>query len=731
MRVRALLLAMSLALGAVAAVADPGAPMIEDEVAILRLEDRRAEFAPFLEFLESPRAKTRARACLALGRTFGPAPADTAHADVHAALATRLREDPSPEVRREAAFTLGLLQTQRAATALAACLVSRAERDPHVRAAAAEGLGRCGLDAHPAAMRIALADPRVIVIDAALLAVWKGSRPLHVDQILRLADYPNSEVRWRAAYALMRSLGAPPSGRTPVPGGARLSAVQRGAIFERMLALSEDPDVRVKLQALRVLGRLGDDELALHDRAVDALREATGHRDARVRVEALRGLGALLAETNDAPQITALLADPHGHVRITAIQAAGRVFATPALARLLVSALVSPSTWERAIALRALTDRAREEQLWDQTLHLIDRAADDTAWEVRYTAAELLADVWRVHRDSVRAGGLVHEVGGELLDALLTRFVHDDPKVAKAVVPSWVLTQEAQDLLSAIDPFLRSDDEILRTMTLHGLGECFAPETAIPGAESAAAAVLDRVKPLRNDPSTDVRGALITCLGALMNGGQRMPAAALLTSIATEDPERLIRNAAIDQLRSNVREDDPWRDRLDSLTAGPQATDWDMAAYRMAFSTAVTAREAVLELDSGALRIALLGRDAPLTVYNFVQLAERGYFDNGRWHRVVPDFVVQDGCPRGDGWGGPGHTIRCEINHHPYTMGAFGMALSGKDTGGSQFFLTLSEQPHLDGRYTVFGRLAGGTELMQRVGQGDVIRRVRIIYAQQ
>ncbi len=731
MRIPALLLAIPFALCAVPGTADPRTPPLEDEVAILRMEDRRADFAAFAKFLDSPRAETRARACLALGRTFGPAHADTGHADVHEALATALRGDPSPEVRREAAFALGLMQTEQAATVLAACLTSRAERVPDVRAAAVEGLGRCGPDDYPAAMRIALADPQRIVIDAALLAVWKGSRPSHVDQILQLAGDARVEVRWHAAYALMRSLGAPPSGRTPVPGGTDLTAAQRNAVFERMLALSKEQDVRVKLQALRALGRLGDDEAALHDRAADALREATGHRDARVRVAALRGLGALLAETDDAPQVSALLGDPHGHVRVTAIQAAGRVFSTPTLGKLLAPAMSSRSTWERSTALRALAERAREDHLLIETFQFIDRAAEDDAWEVRFTAADLLAGLWRARRDSARAGGLVHEVGGELLDDVLTHFVHDDPKVAKAVVSSWVLSQEARDLLSAIDPFLRSDDEILRAMTLSGLGECFAPETAIPGAESAAAAVLDRVKPLRNDPSTDVREALITCLGALMNGGQRMPAAALLKSIATEDPERLIRSAAINQLRSNVREDDPWRDRLDSLTAGPQATDWDMAAYRMAFSTAIMAREAVLELDSGALRIALLGRDAPLTVYNFVQLAEQGTFDNGRWHRVVPDFFVQDGCPRGDGCGGPGHTIRCEINHHPYGVGAVGMALSGKDTGGSQFFLTLSEQPHLDGRYTVFGRLMGGTELMQRIGQGDVIRRVRIIYAKQ
>ena len=96
--------------------------------------------------------------------------------------------------------------------------------------------------------------------------------------------------------------------------------------------------------------------------------------------------------------------------------------------------------------------------------------------------------------------------------------------------------------------------------------------------------------------------------------------------------------------------------------------------------------------------------DAPLTVDNFIKLARSGYFNGVLVHRVVPNFVMQDGDPRGDGNGGPGWSIRCEINMVPYDRGAVGMALSGKDTGGSQWFVTHSPQPHLDGGYTVFGR---------------------------
>ncbi len=113
---------------------------------------------------------------------------------------------------------------------------------------------------------------------------------------------------------------------------------------------------------------------------------------------------------------------------------------------------------------------------------------------------------------------------------------------------------------------------------------------------------------------------------------------------------------------------------------------------------------AIVETEKGTFTIEFSPADAPLTVDNFIKLAKAKYFDGLAIHRVVPNFVVQDGDPRGDGNGGPGWEIRDEINEIPFERGTVGMALSGKDTGGSQWFVTHSPQPHLDGGYTVFGR---------------------------
>jgi cyclophilin family peptidyl-prolyl cis-trans isomerase len=135
---------------------------------------------------------------------------------------------------------------------------------------------------------------------------------------------------------------------------------------------------------------------------------------------------------------------------------------------------------------------------------------------------------------------------------------------------------------------------------------------------------------------------------------------------------------------------------------------------------------AFIDTDKGTIELELAVLDAPLTVGNFIALARKGFFRNVSIHRVVPDFVVQDGDPRGDGEGGPGYTIRDELNERPYLRGTVGMALSGPDTGGSQFFIALSPQPHLDAKYTVFGHVVQGMDVVDRLQQLDVIDRVRI-----
>lgn len=141
-----------------------------------------------------------------------------------------------------------------------------------------------------------------------------------------------------------------------------------------------------------------------------------------------------------------------------------------------------------------------------------------------------------------------------------------------------------------------------------------------------------------------------------------------------------------------------------------------------------------MKTERGTMKLELYERDAPKTVENFLKLVDKGFYDGLHFHRVLDDFVIQGGCPhsrkKGDrraGTGGPGYTIKCETegNPHRHGRGALSMAHAGKDTGGSQFFIAHSPQPHLDGVHTVFGQVVEGDEVIDKVRQWDEIVSVK------
>jgi cyclophilin family peptidyl-prolyl cis-trans isomerase/HEAT repeat protein len=140
-------------------------------------------------------------------------------------------------------------------------------------------------------------------------------------------------------------------------------------------------------------------------------------------------------------------------------------------------------------------------------------------------------------------------------------------------------------------------------------------------------------------------------------------------------------------------------------------------------------QQVILNTTKGAVTIRLLVNEAPASVANFLRLMRRNYYNGVAFHRVVPNFVAQAGCPRGDGWGGPDFTIRSELGPRVYSEGCVGMASAGKDTEGSQWFITHSPTPHLDGRYTIFGIVESGMEVVHRLQVGDTITSYRIANA--
>ncbi|MFM2206342.1 MAG: hypothetical protein RL213_317 [Bacteroidota bacterium] len=142
-------------------------------------------------------------------------------------------------------------------------------------------------------------------------------------------------------------------------------------------------------------------------------------------------------------------------------------------------------------------------------------------------------------------------------------------------------------------------------------------------------------------------------------------------------------------------------------------------------------KKAIIRTEKGDMTVEFYDQDAPNTVKNFCDLAEKGFYDGLKFHRVIPDFVIQGGCPNGTGAGGPGYRIKCELtgNNQYHDRGVLSMAHAGRDTGGSQFFICHSRKntSHLDRNHTCFGKVVEGLDVIDAIRQGDTITRIEVL----
>jgi cyclophilin family peptidyl-prolyl cis-trans isomerase len=267
---------------------------------------------------------------------------------------------------------------------------------------------------------------------------------------------------------------------------------------------------------------------------------------------------------------------------------------------------------------------------------------------------------------------------------------------------------KTKDLAEVARKHLKESDVVIRATAAGILGDLPPDETN----ERALIAALPVA--LADARLNDAALAILDALGKQKSAGAND---VIRTALNAND--HLIRRKAVAVLKANGAGDF-------SSRIGTVQTRNTTADYERAFARIGKRFNAIVATTRGSFTIELLPEEAPLNVDNFIQLAKRRYFNGITIHRVVPNFVIQDGDPRGDGNGGPGYQIRCEINEVPYKRGAVGMALSGKDTGGSQWFVSHSPQPHLDGGYTVFGNVVAGMDVVDSIARGDVIRLIVI-----
>jgi len=331
-------------------------------------------------------------------------------------------------------------------------------------------------------------------------------------------------------------------------------------------------------------------------------------------------------------------------------------------------------------------------------------------WHVSSSVAQALATYAAESPTEISKSTEQYAVALSIVDYAMCRRVPGCKSVPDLAYPDVLRAYAAfkpqtltRDLITALD----DPDVIVRSTVAELIGE-------LPPTDEIAVALTEALPRAMHDKLNDAALAILDALGK-----QKPERANAGVKSALDSKDQIIRRRAVAILKANKGGD--YTSRVATTKSRNTAADYQRALSRI--GQTITA---VVRTSKGSFTIQLLPDEAPLNVDNFVQLAKRGYFNGIVFHRVVPNFVVQGGDPRGDGNGGPGYQIRCEINEETYDRGAVGMALSGKDTGGSQWFVTHSPQPHLDGGYTVFGRVTTGMDVVDRIVKGDTIFGVSI-----
>ena len=718
----------------------PQAPFLRRDVAsrvqytkILEAEDRRvysdtlAGSSSIAEMLLRPHVGVRTRAAIALGRIGDPLAVqpllDRLGSTDEKPTAPGDRALPKPEhnaeVRAAIVFALGEIvgdlddtrvnSVAEPTVAKLLELVAAREIPGAVRARAVEALGKIGGNARAAAVlgpekvqqlaaAVAGAMPppgRDVVGDELLLAslgitaLMRVKHPSSTEPLAARLAAKTGELRWQAANAIARirpesvpssaavSLAAMLKSQDPLEraNGARaLVVVKAPNTLDAILPLLSDDDPRVQASAIRALGALGDPKAA---GPIETLGERLLDGYARHVADKLPGV------------------PPEQNLVLVVAEALGT--------------LKAPSSLPLLRRMRTLDGRAGA----NPETEIAVAAFGEAAFFDIPTSAAVTAD-WRRVASYAQGLGAVEGARArqELLDILAgKRFGSLDARAIPDALTA-VAKLKPDGLEQLLVEQLRSPDFVVRATAAGLLAEQFAP-----ASEATLKALEAALTSSAGDAEPDARLAILEGIAKYESTRARD-----LLSGALNDPDYIVRRKAADLLQAAGV--GMFRTKVPPALKPVRPKLFYERVERFMRDPAPVA---LLSTEKGDIRLELLNREAPMTALNFIELAGKKYFDGIAFHRVVPNFVVQGGDPRGDGNGGPGYQIRCELNMVPYDRGAVGMALSGKDTGGSQFFFTHSPQPHLDGGYTVFAKVVAGMDVVDRLARGDRIVSVTIL----
>lgn len=733
-----LLLFITLTFVLASAVAAQIKPAVQVE--ILKAEDARRFDKTLENLMKSPDAKIRERAALAAGRIGKDAAIP--------AISLLLSPKEDSKVRAMAAFALGEIESIMATDALLVVLNDTRD-DQDVRARAVEAAGKIvaanGKDPKSELLRKAIVSnlefesgrrsmPSREVILMGITAVLRARPENGAEATAKFLGYSDARIRSDAANTLtrLRAKNANPELRKMLESDtdavARANAARAlGAAEDKeslpllLNVLVKDPDSRVRVSTINSIAALKDKSavtpLLQHAaKLVSSIKQPTNSKTQRSILPAEKNelliiasaLGRLAAGTKDENVLGFFNS-------VRQIDRASSGETEIAFAR------VAPTQFVESVA--GLGESLFEED-W-RTMSAVFQGLGEIASLEESPENDALKSLTRIHLVQLIAMWLNGEPG------------KPRPEAQKMAIPDLLRAFAAfksDNTAALFIPILEIENDIyIRATVAEVLGDQ-KPTKDITDALNKAF-----IRSMLTDKTAN--DATLAYLDALYKLDKKESSGSLLMALTMSD--YLVRKKALEMLADpEVQKDKPGiptmiesalknkKDELSdfAVTSKLGALLNTKLDYVRAASRKNGTVKAILTTDKGAFTINFNPEEAPLTVANFIKLARSGYFNGKMVHRVVPNFVMQDGDPRGDGNGGPGWDIRCEVNMLPYDRGAVGMALSGKDTGGSQWFVTHSPQPHLDGGYTVFGHVSElDMKIVDSIVRGDRILSVRVV----
>ena len=682
-------------------------PISPSEREILQLQDQRSlGNGKLISYLKDQNVQVRYRAAIAL--------ANLQDSSTVKELTISLK-DSDKDVRAASAFALGQIKTGRAADELLSAISS--EKDTNVIARILEAIGKCG---SPKSLDSLLNfneldsikfSPKEFAMCIARFAI----RQIRTERsIWKCFEYVNSnspEVCSAALFALWRS----------APNG--LIDLEISKHREELISLAENnsPDIRMHLATL-----LGRSKSKDSHEILDTLETTeTKLDDWHVCVQIVRASAALYKTTDKMlSKYPEYLSTKNDHIKIAALQA--------------FSASPSP-----------LVEQSRITDSMRSTLCSI--ANDITENEaVRGEALVALGKHFPKELEPFYAWTADNHITPRLKAKLLEGISQQTTKEHFTILRH-NLNHESNRVAMAVWDFIRPmlNPAVMNKLDLDSNESIYLPKDIFKEAKSALAkndmGITTIVANLFADTmvfsnfknaglADQIIDEFISAFGNLVHNDDLEAKQSVLQALGNMnnvhavpflekellESEKSIADEAAESLRRITGKD--YSNRLSQRTiASRTEEDWNL------LESIKTNQHVRILTNRGEITLELMKEQAPFTVLNFVKLIKREFYNGLYFHRVVPDFVVQGGDPRGDGWGGPGYQMRTEISTANYERGSCGMASAGKDTEGSQFFITHISTPHLDGRYTIFAKVVKGMEVVDRLQIGDIMKTIQLV----